>query len=290
MKTAFEKLIESFKSDGLELTEAQKTGLNSFADEFNTKIDEARSEGKATAKDISIKLTEVALKEYDVEVKEATEKLIEAIDKNYAQKVQLKVDESVKDESATLVEKIDDYLGLYIKELIPESLVVDYDKMQRQVKAVETIKEALLITDDVVQAKAKEVSEAIGSELTESKEKLNAELEKNMKLNKVIQIKMADELLESKIEDLPEFEATKMRKYFESSSSEDIEDQFDTVYESIKASLNTDDDDLNESKIKEIISEEDIVDESKNESIEDRLDEVNPLMESWIKRLNSLPA
>jgi len=290
MKKQLEQLIESFKASGMTLNESQQNELNEFVDSLKTKITEARNEGKATAKEIAIKLAEAALEEYDAEVKETTETLIKAIDENYAQKIEVKVNETLETEKATLVEKIDDYLKLYIEEIIPESLVVDYDRMQRQMKAINTIKETLLVTDDEVQARAKEVAESISEELSDAKAKLNETIEKNMKLNKVIQIKMADELLESKVNDLPELEASKLRKYFESATAEEIEDQFETVYESIKTSLNDDDqlDESLDSKVKEIIAEDKKDDDQIDETIEKKLDAVDPLMEAWISRLNNL--
>ncbi len=285
MKRKLQKLIESFKADGLTISEDQQKELDTFVEAFDAKIAEAEAKGKATAKEISLKLGEAALAEYDEEVKKVTESLIKAIDANHEAKIAAKVSEALESDKEALVEKIDDYLKLYIEEILPESLVVDYDRMQRQDKAFKALKETLLITDEVVQAKATEVSESIGSELVEAKAKLNETIEKNMKLNKVIKIKMADELLESKIEDLPSLEATKLRKYFEGSSCEDIEDQFDTVYESIKEDDATT---IEVSKIKQIIEdEEDEADEpiKENKSTEDILDESSPLVESWLKHL-----
>jgi hypothetical protein len=290
MKKQLEQLIESFKASGLTLNESQQTELTSFVDALEAKINEAREEGKATAKEISIKLAEAALEEYDVDVKEATEDLIKAIDEKTQKELPIKVSEAVEAEKETLVEKVDDYLKLYIKELIPESLVVDYDRMQRQMKAINTIKETLLVTDDIVHNKAQEISETITGELAEAKQKLNETIEKNMKLNKVIQIKMADEILESKLEDLPSLEASKLRKYFESATAEEIEDQFETVYESITASLKDGTSQLDESdKIKEILDDDEETDETKiDEKLEKKLDALDPMMESWVARLKTI--
>ena len=281
MKRKLQKLIESFEVSGLTISEDQQKELDAFVEAFDAKIAEAEAKGKATAKKISLKLGEAALEEYDKEVKKVTESLIKAIDANHEAKITTKVSEALESDKETLVEKIDDYLKLYIEEILPESLIVDYDRMQRQDKAFKALKETLLITDEVVQAKAAEVSESIGSELVEAKTKLNETIEKNMKLNKVIKIKMADELLESKIEDLPSLEATKLRKYFEGSSCEDIEDQFDVVYESIKE----DGPIVEASKIKQIIEDEDDEPIKENKSTEDILDESSPLVESWLKHL-----
>jgi hypothetical protein len=282
MKKQLEQLIESFKASGMTLTETQQNELNTFVESIETKINEAREEGKATAKEISIKLAEAAIEEYDVDVKTETEKLIEAIDKKYEKEIDVKISEALEKEKSGLVEKIDDYLSLYIKELIPESLVVDYDKLQRQAKALKNIRETLLITDDEVHAKTKEIVESINGELVDAKEKLNESLEKNMKLNKVIKIKMADELLESKIEDLPRLEANKLRKYFENSSVEDITEQFDTVYESISSAL-TDPDEYT-SKISEIINEKVDEDEIIKED-EKTDDDVDPTIKQYAESI-----
>ena len=79
MKKQLEQLVESFKSAGLTLSDDQQKELNTFVESLEAKITEAKEEGKATAKDISIKLTEAAISEYDAEMKEATEKYIDDV-------------------------------------------------------------------------------------------------------------------------------------------------------------------------------------------------------------------
>lgn len=292
MKTFIEKLIETFKADGLELNESQKSELFSFSDKLNEKIAEAKEEGKSEALNGINKIVEDKISEYDEEVKESVGNLIKAIDENNNEKIALKTAEITEDNNIKLVEKIDDYLKLYIKELIPESLVVDYDKLQRQTKALETIKETLLISDDEVQNKAKEVTEKIESELSDSKEKLNESMKICVELNNEVEAFKSKQLLESKLEDIPELEARKLKKYFEDSSSDDIEKDFDTVYESIKKSLN--DDDLNE-EIKNIVDDVKINEENEEttgetEETEETTEETDnikeDLMNHYIKILN----
>ena len=64
--------------------------------------------------------------------------------------------------------------------------------------------------------------------------KLNESMEKNQELNKKLGQYKAAQLLESKTQDLPAFEARKIKKHFATASAPEIEKNFKKVYESIK--------------------------------------------------------
>lgn len=64
--------------------------------------------------------------------------------------------------------------------------------------------------------------------------KLNESMEKNQQLNKKIGQYKAAQLLESKTQSLPAFEARKIKKHFANASAEEVEKNFKKVFESVK--------------------------------------------------------
>ena len=105
----------------------------------------------------------------------------------------------------------------------------------------ESLRDILLANDDAVVEKKAELEESfkkqkgkLETEVAKMQVKLNESMEKNQELNKKLGQYKAAQLLESKTQDLPAFEARKIKKHFATASAPEIEKNFKKVYESIK--------------------------------------------------------
>ena len=260
MKEKLLKLIESIDTDKV-LTVEQRAELETFGESVVTKLNEERETGYNEGFAKSKSIAESYVTEYEETIDESLKSLFESVDTLIEKREELAIAEN--DDNSEVVEKLDDYLNAYIKESMPETLVVDYKKLQRMTKMVESMKETMLISDDVVQAKAEEVIESIQSQETDLKEsvqqkdeQLQEEMEKRIALQRELNTIKSGKLLEEKLADIPVLESKKLRSHFENATVEDITETFDSVYENIKYGVVTDKDDVDVSeKIKSIIAD-----------------------------------
>lgn len=113
--------------------------------------------------------------------------------------------------------------------------------MKKLEQVNESLRDVLLANDDaVVEKKAqleksfKKAKGQLETEVAKMRVKLNESMEKNQQLNKKISQYKAAQLLESKTQSLPAFEARTIKKHFANASAEDIEKNFKKVFESVK--------------------------------------------------------
>ena len=283
MKDKLLKLIESIDTDNV-LTVEQKSQLEQFGESVVTKLNEEREVGYNEGFDKSKGIAESYVAEYEEVLDESLKSLFESVDTLIEKRSELAI--VANSDNDIVVEKLDDYLNAYIQESMPESLVVDYKKLQRMTKMVETLKDTMLISDDDVHAKAEQVIENIKSSETDLKEsvqqkdeQLQEEMEKRITLQRELNTIKSSTLLDSKLEDIPVLESTKLRKHFNNATVDDINETFESVYETIKDDLKSTKNDVDVSeKIKSIIADvEKPLDDEKNEE-DDETDE--PVVES----------
>ena len=129
---------------------------------------------------------------------------------------------SVKLTEAKKISKdVNDYLDLYIESVLPKKTIIDYDRMQKLEKLHESLKDLLVVNDDAVEQKKKQLDESLKSEKSKCQTevakiqvKLNESMKKTAELKRKIEQFKALELLESKTKDLPTYEARKLKKIF----------------------------------------------------------------------------
>ena len=203
----YSKLVAAFESAGVKLNESQKSELDTFIVALESKIDNMK---KATVKATKKIVTEHLEKEY--------RKVFESILENKAQhdelvsKIQNKVNHIT--ESKRIAEKVDNYLSLYVESILPEKTIVDYDRMKKLEQLHESIKDLMLVNEDAVEAKKEQLQESFKKQkcdyetkIAQLQVKLNESMDKQLKLSNRIDKIKGKELLESKLADLPDYEA-----------------------------------------------------------------------------------
>ncbi len=105
----------------------------------------------------------------------------------------------------------------------------------------ESLRDVLVANDDAVIEKKAQLEESfkkqkgkLETEVAKMQVKLNESMEKNQQLNKKLSQYKAAQLLESKTQDLPAFEARQLKKRFATASAPEIEKNFSKVLESVK--------------------------------------------------------
>lgn len=266
------ELLKTFKDAGVKLTEGQKADIDGFIKTIEKKINETKMN--------TVKATKKVVEEnIEKEMKPVLESLFKNITENnrLASKLQKRV--TALNESKRVAKAVDSYLDLYLKDVCPTQKIVDYDKLNKLQTLVESMKDMLVVSDDAIESKktqlAKEFKEketVLNNEIVSLKKKLNESMGRELKMKRETERVKAAKLLNEKTDDLPVFEARRIRKKLEGATCEEIESKFRKIYEEVEAEL------AGESKIQEKSLEEEInniiaekkpcVDEECNEKIE----------------------
>lgn len=258
MKKLITQFIEKLDKDGV-FSEEQIKEFESFGATIQTMLKEAESKGKEIGKEEA----EEAAKEEMEELEESFKSILAKIDeiKNQEQKLKLikfreNAELTVKEEE--IVEGISKYFDTVISEHLPEQAIIDYAELDRLRTTISNIKEAVIVTNSDVQNKITQVIETTESEIANKTEKLNDAISRNIELTSELNKIKAEAALESKLKDIPDFEQSKLRKYFKESTLEEIEESFDSVLETIKMREYQDDviDKVNSTTIKEDLQQE----------------------------------
>lgn len=230
----YSKLISAFNSAGISLNESQKSELDTFIVALESKIDNMKH---ATIKATKKIVTEHLDKEY--------QKIFESILANKAKhdelvsKIQMKVNSI--NESKKLSNMVDNYLSLYVESILPEKTIVDYDRMKKLETLHESIKDLLVVNEDAVQAKKEKLQESFEkqkrdyeTQIAKLQVKLNESMDKQLKLNNKIEKIKGRDLLESKLANLPDYEANQIRKRLSNATEIEVKNKFKTIFESVK--------------------------------------------------------
>lgn len=252
IRNNYTKLLAAFESAGVKLNESQKAELDTFIVALESKIDDMK---KATVRATKKVVTEHLDKEY----KKVVESILNHKAKNeqLAGKIQAKVNSI--NESKKLARKVDGYLNMYVESILPEKTVVDYDRMEKLESLHESLKDLLLVNEDAVEAKKEKLQESFKkqkrdyeTQIAKLQVKLNESMKKELALNKQIDQSKARDLLESKIKDLPDFEARQMRKRLAEATTVEIQKNFKKILESVKGEIKEDE------KVEETSLEEEV--------------------------------
>ena len=240
IRESYAKFIKVLETTGVKLNESQKADLDSFILAIESKMQKQ--------KEMAVKATKKIVTEHlEAQYKKAFKSILEhqAEHAEIATKIQKKVT-AIK-ESKKLARKINNYLDMYVESVLPKKTIVDYDRMHRLEKLTESLKELLVVDDNAVQAKQKELQESfdakrkeLETKLAKTQVKLNESMDKVLALNKKIDSIKAIELLESKTKDLPSYESEQIKKRFANATTTEIEKNFKIVLESVKDEMNED--------------------------------------------------
>ncbi len=171
----------------------------------------------------------------DADVTGKTKKLVEAIDKDHTAKMR-KVAEHYEGKlvNEKLAKSVSNYLDEYVKDVMPEKIVVNEAKLGRLEKFYEQLRELVMINDEKFQSEIKEaVLDAKG--IIESKDK---EIDKLMmekaELKAKMSIKEAKTTLESKVKDLSPKMKLYLESFFKDADVKTIEGKFDEAVKAYK--------------------------------------------------------
>lgn len=291
-----------------EVAEAIKAVMEETKKVAEAKVKFAVAEAKKEhAKELEEKAAEAeqakeeAIKEYDEKVKAELQEVFESIQKHNELSTKLAINEAVKENEEKIVESVDKYLSIYVDELLPESLVVDYDRLHKLEGLFESFKKELCVNDKMVESYTTQLKESVEVKQEEEKsadktrieeleEQVKDLMDKCCTMKKDIKIRERKEALDQVLEDVPALEAAKVRKYFENedADAEDIKAQAADVLALVKKLLATQDvpevaDDEVGSKIEAIIGgtdEEPVEDEAAEEDeveLDDETEEIDAL-------------
>lgn len=261
IRESYSKLLTTFNDAGIKLNESQKSDLDTFVLALESTMSKQRESAiRKTKKAVTEKL--------EKEFKTIFESLRKNMSKNaeLASKIQCM---SVKLTEARKISKdVNDYLDLYIESVLPKKTIIDYDRMQKLEKLHESLKDLLVVNDDAVEQKKKQLDESLKSEKSKCQTevakiqvKLNESMKKTAELKRKIEQFKALELLESKTKDLPTYEARKLKKIFAESTTDEIEDKFDKTLQEVKEEAQKDAEEQEttiESEINDIIKDDDM--------------------------------
>ena len=269
----YSKLISAFESAGVKLNESQKSELDTFIVALESKIDNMK---KATVKITKKIVTEHLEKEY----RKVFESILDNKEKHdmLVSKIQNKVNQI--NESKKLARKVDNYLSLYVESILPEKTIVDYNRMKKLEQIHESIKDLMLVNEDAVEFKKAQLDESFKkqkrdyeTQIAKLQVKLNESMDNQLKLsNRSDKIK-GKELLESKLADLPDYEANQIRKRLAEATEIEVKTNFKKVLESVKTEIKEDkknDETTLEDEINNIINNDNV-----NEAAEKNIDKAS---------------
>lgn len=230
----YSKFLATLNEAGVKLDESQKSTI----DNFILALESTLSDQRKKAIEMTKKATEQKLEK---EYAQVFESILRHTHDNFkmAAKIQDKV--TMLKESARITDKVDNYLDMYVESVCPKKDIVDYAKMKKLEQINESLRDVLLANDDAVVEKKAELEESfkrekgkLETEVAKMQVKLNESMQKAQELNKKLGRYKAAQLLEAKTEDLPAYEARKIKKHFATASAPEIEKNFKKVLESVQ--------------------------------------------------------
>lgn len=143
--------------------------------------------------------------------------------------------------------------------------------MHKLEKLQESLKEVLLVSEDSVEQKIQELEESYKAkkskcetEVAKLQVKLDESAQKAKEMKRALSKYKAADLLESKVKDLPAYEAGRVKRALSESTSAEIEAKFDGVLRSVRKHIDEakiDTEQTVESEIKKILDSEDVAED-----------------------------
>lgn len=262
IRESYSKLLTTFNDAGIKLNESQKSDLDAFVLALESTMSKQRQDAiRKTKKAVTEKL--------ESEYKTIFESILRNQAENSRLASQIQTAAVKMNESKKIANKVNDYLDLYVESILPKKTIVDYDRMQKLEKIQESLRDTLMLDDDVVAAKKEQLEESfrkrnaqMKSEVAYLNAKLNESMKDNLKLQKKIGQYRALDMLEFKTKDLPSYEARQVKKLLSEANADEIEAKFDKVLESVRHKANESIKDYTttlESEISKIVDEDDVI-------------------------------
>lgn len=228
------KLLATLNDAGVKLSESQKSDLDDFVLAVQDKIDQTkRSTVRKTRAMVEAK--------YNAEFREVFESIMKHQRQHDALAGAIQTKIAKIKESKKMAKNLDSYLNLYLEEVLPKKKLVNYSKLRKLEALVESLKSTLLVNDEVIESKIKEIEADYRSERNKLagknkklKKQLSEAIEAGASLKTKISHRKAKDLLERKTKDLPLFEAKQVKARLAHATVEEINSKFKKVLESVR--------------------------------------------------------
>lgn len=256
MKNKLKEILEKLDPKKEILSESVHTELLQMIDEkekvikedaFKRALDVTNKKLEALDEEYT-KKTELLVSKIDESHTKAVKKLVEDIDKDHSDKLMKAID-YVKNQNVSekMVESISAFLDTYIAEVAPKPVLVDQAKLKRLEKAIDTIKECVIVNDDKVQSEFKEAILDAKTQLDAKNKELDAIMLEKVELKTQLDKLEVVTLLESKTKNMSPKMKAYVETYFKNADKSTIEGKLDEAVAAFK---------LDEAKCREqIISE-----------------------------------
>ena len=259
IRKSYSKLLDAFDAAGVKLTESQKGDIDAFVLAIESNMSRQRR--------MAIRQTRKAVEsKMEKEYREVFESIMANTRRNaeLASAIQDKITQV--NEQKKMAAHVDGFLDLYVESVLPKKTIVDYDRMQKLERIHESLKDALVLSEDDVSEKKDELEQEYKvkkskceTEVAKAKAELNESMKQARKLKAELDKAQAKLTLESKTKDLPSYEARKVKKQLKEATAPEIEKKFKKTLESVRKGMKPDADagaEVNE-EIDEILAKED---------------------------------
>ena len=231
------KLLTAFNDAGIKLSESQKADLDTFMVALETKIENTKQSAiKATKKIVESRLGD--------EYRKVFESILAHMEENSELEAKIQSKMAVLKESQKISNKVDEYLTAHLDKVLPEEEIVNYDRLNKLEKLVESMKETLIVSDDAIEEKSKELdqkyiaeSKKLQKKISDLEMKLNESMSKEMALKKEISVSKAKDFIARKTKDLPLFEAKQVQKRMAGATLDEAKANYSKILESVREEL-----------------------------------------------------
>lgn len=253
---AFEDALETIDEDHANKLQEVVTMMENMdsdhADKLQTVIesidedhaDKLKTIVKTIDEDHSTKLKEI-IESIDGSHASKLEEVLERVDKDHTTKLEQIIEMYEADQNEEIVDKVSDYLDLYLEEVKPEETMVSESRLNQLENIYEQLREVLVVNDEKVQTEVKEAILEAHDIITEKDKEINKLMLEKVEMNQTIKLneaKIEDRVEELETEKLLENKMSgcspKLRAYlelcFEGASKEDIEGKFDEAVQAFK--------------------------------------------------------
>ena len=285
-----EILTESVHNELIQMIDAKETVIKEEA--FKKALEVTNKKLEAIDEECT-KKTKLLIDKIDISHTKAVKKLVEDIDKDHCDKLNKVVDYlKNKQVSEQVVDGVSSFLDTYINESMPKPLLVDQAKLKRLEKAVDTIKECVMLTDDVVQKEFKEAILDAKTQLDEKNKELDKVLMEKVELKTQLNKLEVTSLLEAKTKDMAPKMKAYIEMYFKDADKKMIEEKLNEAITAFKSEeAKTREKIISEAKSKKVIINPVINEDNKQTINENKTDEIDPELQGYLsvtkKALNS---
>jgi len=236
-----EEILKSISNDVL-TEEVKKT----IAGTFNEAVD-------AKVKSQAQLLIEAELSKMDEDHTAKMKALLEAVDADHTNKFKIvvqKIDEAhttklqkiiekyekeLKEGAESLrgelVQKMSNYLDLYLKDVIPDGQLTEAVENIRARKMLEEIKKIVAVDPEFINENFKEALTDGHNQIETLRKELNEKIQENVNINQTLINTKSQLILEQKTKDLPDNKKKYVAKLLEGKKPEEIEENFKFVLE-----------------------------------------------------------